>query len=301
MENINDSIHIRYLITNEQDALWGLTINTVGYQHIDVDGSYPPGNHPTRYLFSTQRGRVLDEYQLLYLSRGKGYFTSKNCNRTEIREGHFFLLFPGEWHNYEPQKEVGWDEYWIGFNGINMNSRVQNGFFSKTKPIFNVGIDEEIVQLYRLAIQVAKKQEAGFQQMLAGIVNHLLGLAYSKDKLSTFEDLQVANQISKAKIIMLDSYATKEIKLEEIALQVNMSYSWFRRIFRQYTGFSPSQYLQELRLQKSKDLLTNTVKSIKEIAYDVGFENADYFCTAFRKKLGLTPKNYRDLTQGNNL
>ncbi|MDR2087218.1 MAG: AraC family transcriptional regulator [Dysgonamonadaceae bacterium] len=297
---MKEAIHIKYLIANEQDASWGLTINTVGYQHIMAGTSYPPGNHPTRYLFSTQKGRVLDEYQLLYLSRGKGCFTSLNCKPTEIRAGHFFLLYPGEWHNYEPLKECGWDEYWIGFSGVNMNNRIQNGFFNKSKPIFNVGINEEIVHLYKQAIHIAQEQEPGFQQMLAGIVNYLLGLAYSRDKLNALEDLQVANQINQAKIIMLDSY-TENVNLESIATQLNMSYSWFRRVFKQYTGFSPSQYVQELRLQRSKDLLTHTSKSIKEIAYNSGFENSDYFCTAFRRKTGSTPTMYRDFTRGKHL
>ncbi len=298
---MTDSVHIKYLIANEQDFLWGLTINTVGYQHIGANEVYPPGNHPTRYLFSTKKGRILDEYQLLYLSKGKGYFTSTNCKKTEVKEGHFFLLFPGEWHNYEPSVKTGWDEYWIGFHGINMDSRIENNFFNKSNPVFNAGINEDIVQLYKMAISVAKKQEAGFQQMLAGIVNFLLGLAYSRDKLSVFEDLQVANQIRRAKILMLDSYTTNKINPEKIAQEVNMSYSWFRRIFREYTGFSPSQYVLELRLQESKSQLTNTTKPIKEIAYDVGFENADYFCMAFKKKTGLTPKNYRHITQGKDL
>ena len=300
MENIKDSIHIKYLLKNEQDALWGLTISTVGFQRINANDIYPPKNHPSHYRFSTRKGRILDEYQLLYLSKGNGHFTSKSCKQTEIKEGNFFLLFPGEWHNYEPIISAGWDEYWIGFSGVNMDSRVQNNFFNKDNPIFNVGINEDIVQLYKQAIQIAKKQETGFQQMLAGIVNHLLGLVYSRNKYSTFEDLQVANQINRAKIIMLDSFTTNEINLEEIAQHVNMSYSWFRRVFRLYTGFSPSQYIQELRLQKSKDMLTNTSNPIKEIAYDVGFENADYFCTAFRKKTGQTPKNYRIITQNKN-
>jgi AraC-like DNA-binding protein len=294
---MKDAIHIKYLVANEQDALWGLTVNSVGFQNIEANTSYPPDNHPTRYLFSPQEGRILDEFQLIYISKGKGCFSSKSCEQTEIKGGDFFLLFPGEWHNYRPSQGTGWNEYWIGFSGVNMDSRVQNNFFSKLKPIFNVGLNEEIVQLYQLAIQVAKAQETGFQQMLAGIVNYLLGLIYAKDKLNTFEDLRVVNQINEAKIIMLDLYA-KEIKLENIAQQVNMSYSWFRRVFRQYTGFSPSQYLQELRLQKGKDLLTNTLKPIKEIAYEVGFENADYFCTVFRNKTGSTPMKYRDFTRG---
>lgn len=294
---MSESIHLKYLIANEQDEAWGLTIKTVGYQQILPYSPYPPGNHPQRYLFSTWKGRVLDEYQLLYLSKGKGVFMSESCGKTNIEAGDFFLLFPGEWHTYNPLDEAGWDEYWIGFTGINMDNRVAGGFFSKSNPVYHVGINEEIVNVYKQAIVTAIKQEIGFQQMLAGIVNYLLGFAYSKDKVQEFENLQVVNQINKSKIILNESYATN-INLEEVAQEVNMSYSWFRRIFKQYTGFSPSQYLQELRFQKSKELLTNTMKSVKEISYEVGFENPDYFCTAFRKKTGMTPVHYRDFTQG---
>lgn len=294
------AIHIKYLIASEHDALWGLTINSVGYQHVEKDSPYPLGIHPTRYLFSTQRGRILDEYQLLYIVQGKGSFLSTSQKRTKVKEGQMFLLFPGEWHNYKPDQATGWDEYWIGFTGINMDSRVQHGFFSKDKPLFNVGIRNNIVQLYKQAIDIAKKQDTGFQQMLAGIVNNLLGHAYSENKHASFEDMQVVKQINRAKIIMSDNFHT-DIALEEIASRVNMSYSWFRRLFKQYTGFSPSQYLIELRLQKGKELLTNTGLTSQEIAFELGFENSDYFCTVFKKKTGVTPIKYREITQGRNI
>jgi len=297
---MKNSVHIKYLIANEQDLLWGLTVNTVGMQQIDPYSAYPPQNHPTRYLFSTTKGRILEEYQLLYITQGKGFFVSESHKKTSLKEGNMFLLFPGEWHSYQPDETSGWNEYWIGFNGINIDNRIQNGFFSRQKPVFNVGIREGIVQLYKEAIEIAKVQETGFQQMLAGIVNHLLGIAYAQDKHSVFEDLKVTNQINKAKIIMLESLQTG-LTSEMIAARVNMSYSWFRRIFKQYTGFSPAQYIQELKIQKSKELLTNTMLTSQEIAFEAGFENPDYFCTTFKKKTGSTPMKYREFTQGKNL
>jgi len=297
---MKDSVHIKYLIANEEDILWGLTVNSVGYQHIEPNSPYPPGNHPTRYLFSTEKGRILHEYQLLYISGGKGSFVSGGQKKTQIKEGNMFLLFPGEWHNYMPDASTGWDEYWIGFNGINIDNRIEHGFFSKEKPVFNVGIRDDIVQLYKQAIDIAKEQNTGFQQMLAGVVNYLLGLAYSQNKRSSFEDLKVIKQINTAKIIMYENF-TGDITPEEVARRVHMSYSWFRRIFRQYTGFAPSQYLIELRLQRSKELLTNTMLTAQEIAFEVGFENPDYFSTVFKKKIGVTPIKYRENTQGNNL
>ncbi len=294
MEN---AIHLKYLIVNENDLLWGITCNSVGYQHISAHMDYPPANHPTRYLFSTDRGRILDEYQLLYITRGSGIFVSGRNKARQVKEGDMFLLFPGEWHNYRPDRETGWDEYWIGFNGVNIDSRVRNGFFSKDKPVFKVGISEEIVQLYQQAIQVATEQKFGFQQMLAGIVNHLLGLAYSLDKNQLFEESQVMMLINKAKVIMLENLFS-DIRPEVVAEQLNISYSRFRKVFKEYTGFGPSLYMQELRIQKAKELLTNTHKTIKEISWETGFENQEYFFTAFKKKSRMTPSQYRGYTQG---
>jgi AraC-like DNA-binding protein len=289
---------LKYLLESEEDVLWGLTVSTTGFQHIGRGEEYPPQHHPLRYLFSTRKGRTLNEYQLIYLTHGAGYFVSGSSKPVNLKAGHALLLFPEEWHNYRPLKQTGWDEYWIGFKGVNMDNRLQSGFFNKQKPIFNVGVHEEIVQLYKQAIKVAKEQKAGFQQLLAGIVNHLLGLVYSFDRHQSFEELNVIGKINKAKVVMLEHFLSG-IALEEVAGRVSMSYSWFRRIFKQYTGFSPHQYMLELKIQKSKELLTHTRLTVKEVAYQVNFDNPDHFCTVFRKRTGLTPANYRNFTQGN--
>ena len=67
-----------YLLSNEQDIHWGLTVSTVGYQHIAPGEAYPPKGHPQAYSFQAGRGRVLDEYQFVYISRGRGVFESKS-------------------------------------------------------------------------------------------------------------------------------------------------------------------------------------------------------------------------------
>lgn len=299
MKQQEESIHIRYLMANEQDQLWGLTVNTVGFQHIGRNTIYPPSNHPTRYLFSTDKGRVLDEYQLIYTIRGHGTFTSSSLKSSEIKAGNMYLLFPGEWHSYKPDKESGWDEYWIGFSGQAIDSRVENKFFNKQKPVFNVGIQDEIVRLYNQAIEVARQQNPGFQQMLAGFVNLLLGYACAYDRQLSLEELKVTNQINQAKIL-IDANFHQGITPEEIAGQVNMSYSWFRHIFKRYTGFAPNQYILELKIRKGKELLTNSILTVKEIAFQIGMDNPEYFCTLFRRKTGMTPMAYREFTQGRN-
>lgn len=286
----------KYLTINPFDQSWGLAINSVGRQNIAENEEYPPQGHPTRYLFDIQKGRILNEYQLLYITKGKGLFSSEPSGLCQIREGSMFLLFPGERHTYRPDESTGWNEYWIGFNGAIMDEWVRNGFFTKENPVFNVGVNEEIISLYKKAIMIADAQEANYQQALAGIVCNLVCMAIYLSRNKDFNSSNISAQINSAKIAVHENIST--ITPEELARLVCMSYSKFRKIFKEYTGFAPSQYIQEVRINMAKEMLTNTSRSIKEIAFELGYENKDYFFTVFKKVVGITPANYRSHTQG---
>ena len=286
----------KYLTINPADTAWGLAINSVGHQSIAENEVYPPQIHPTRYLFNAQTGRTLDEYQLLYITSGKGMFYSESGGRHQVREGDMFLLFPGEWHTYRPEQTTGWNEYWIGFNGRIMEDWVKEGFFSKESPVFNVGLNEELISLYKRAIMIADAQEANYQQALSGIVCNLVSMALYLSRNRDFNSSNISSQINSAKIAVHENIST--ITPEELARITCMSYSKFRKIFKEYTGFAPSQYIQEVRINMAKEMLTNTSRSIKEIAFELGYENKDYFFTIFKKVVGTTPANYRSHTQG---
>lgn len=293
---ITSKISKTYLTINPTDELWGLSVNSVGHQTIAENEVYPPQGHPQRYLFNTTSGRILSEYQLLYITKGKGMFSSKSSGRWQLKEGYMFMLFPGEWHTYKPEDSTGWNEYWIGFEGRIMDDWMRNKFFSKDDPVFNIGLNEEIISLYKRAIIIADAQEANYQQALSGIACNLISMAIYLSRNKNFSKSNIAEQINNAKINVHENIST--ITPEKLAESAYMSYSKFRKIFKEYTGFSPSQYIQELRVNMAKEMLTNTCKSIKEIAFDLGYENKDYFFTVFKKLTDMTPINYRKYTQG---
>jgi AraC-like DNA-binding protein len=72
-----------------------------------------------------------------------------------------------------------------------------------------------------------------------------------------------------------------------------MSYSKFRKLFKESTGESPNQYHLNLRLDKAKELLHTTNLNVTEVAYNLGFESVFYFSKLFKKKNGVSPKSYR--------
>jgi AraC-like DNA-binding protein len=291
------NIEFKYLLESEQDIRWGLTITTAGFESVGTDLDYPLKNHPSRYLFSTKKGRILDEYQLVYVIKGQGHFESRCSKQTIVKAGDVFMLFPGEWHNYSSDKKTGWDVYCIGFRGINIDNRCLYGFFCPQNPVFHVGINEAMVRHFREAIKTTHEQQAGFQQILAGCVNYLLGIIYAAEKQS-YTESYIAKNIHTAQLIMQEHFASN-ITSETIAENLNMSYASFRKAFKEYTGFAPHQYLMELKIQKIKELLVATQLSIKEIAFKSGFDNVDHCCKFFKKRTDMTMWTYRDFAQGN--
>ncbi|MBQ1626371.1 MAG: helix-turn-helix domain-containing protein [Prevotella sp.] len=283
----------KYLIATERDAQWGLTISTVGYEEISPGDDYPTKGHADGYYFDLRKGRILNEYQLLYLTEGEGIFQSTNQKPTRIKEGDLFLLFPGEWHTYHPLPQKGWKSYWIGFKGRNVDDRVRAGFLSPTKPIYHVGFSSEIVHLYDEAFSKAKEEAAYSQQTLAGIVNHLVGLMYSLERnIILNKDYNYADIMNRARLRIRESLESN-LTIQKIAEELGIGYSNFRKLFKEYTGVAPAMYQQELRLQRAKEMLSTTNISIKEIAYRLNFDSPDYFSAKFKIKTGRKPSDFR--------
>ncbi|MDD4578488.1 MAG: AraC family transcriptional regulator [Sphaerochaeta sp.] len=287
-------IDFKYLLVNSRDKLFGLTVNTVGFQPIVPHMLYPSKNHPKNYYFKPDKGRVLSEYQIVYISKGKGFFSSESTKRRAITKGEIILLFPGQWHTYCPLEETGWNEYYIGFEGKIIDTIVANGFITPENQVLDVGINEDLVNLFTTAIKVAKEDKGAAQQYLAGIVFNILGAILSLAQNKNFESKESTQKIEQAKIIMIENI-NKNIDIKGIATNLGISYSLFRKVFKEYTGYAPSQYFQELKLRKAKELLAETSHSIKEISFELNFSSYEYFLSFFKKRAGFTPMEYRNL------
>lgn len=287
-----DDAEFKYLIVNETDRRFGLWVNTVGFEAIAPDSPYPLKEHPSGYFFNAEKGRVLHEYQLIYITKGCGQFSSESVGGRHVCGGRLMLVFPGRWHTYRPYRNVGWNEYYIGFEGPVADSLMRGGFFSEEQPVIDIGLSEEFVSLYSRALDVAEADSVASQQHLAGIVMHMLGLVISLSRNRQFEMSAIRQKIEKARIYMKE-HVGENISVEQLAADLNISYSWFRKAFREYTGYAPAKYFQELRIQRAKQMLVGTPLSAKEIAVELGYGSAEYFYCMFKKSTGLTPHEYR--------
>ena len=93
-KNYNDlGVEFKYLIVNDMDQKYGLWVNTVGFQSIQPNSPYPLKDHPTGYFFNAQKGRILREYQLVYITKGRGVFSSETTPEKQVCKGRLMVLF----------------------------------------------------------------------------------------------------------------------------------------------------------------------------------------------------------------
>lgn len=294
MEGKRYGDQLRYLTISARDEEWGIAVTTVGYQFIRQGGAYPSSTtHPDTYNFLPQTGRTLNEYQLVYITKGSGYFSSQSCKKQRIEAGTMILLFPGEWHSYYPEEETGWDEYWVGFRGSHIDRRVENRFFTREEPLMHIGLSATIIGLYEDILKFASQEKSGYQVMISSIVLHILGSVYYKRKNISFANSYLADKINEARVMMKDMIENP-VSPEEIASRLGLGYSWFRRMFKEYTGVSPAQYQMQQKLLRAKEMLASSQMNISEIAYALRFENAGQFSTFFKKREGITPTAFRE-------
>lgn len=292
-ENSKEKVErFKYMQTTPRDRSWGLAVTTAGYRHVHAGEEFPLSVHPDGYNFPENRRRVLNEYQLFYITRGSGYFESASCSRTRIEAGMMFMLFPGEWHTFAPDSTTGWDDHWIGFNGNFMDDKIRAGFFTFKNCVFRVGVNERIIDTFHEILDIVSDEKKGFQQLAASLAISLIARLYYEDLNHTQGGTYITRIINQAKAIMKEDMANSR-PLEEIAHSLGISYSLFRREFRNRCGISPGQYRLELKLAKAKELLNGTNISIAEISTMLHFECIGQFSTFFKKRTGVPPLEFR--------
>ena len=113
---------------------------------------------------------------------------------------------------------------------------------------------------------------------------------------STFvnqDDSSESRRIQKVINYLHENYQ-KEIRLIDVAKHVNMSEVSFSRFMKKRTGKNYIEYLNDLRLGIASRHLVDTTKTIAEISYECGFNNLSNFNRIFKKRKGVTPKEFRE-------
>lgn len=283
----------KYLTLKPDVEDWGIQVLNAGCAQIHPSEPYPSPVHPDNHYFDWDRGRTLHNCYVVYITQGKGYFQSSQQRPVPIEAGTIIMLYPGQWHSYKPDEVTGWEEYWVGFNGLIIRDLIDKHYFNPANPLLKIGMHDQVLRIFQHIIDTVQNERPGYQPLACGAILHLLGAvhAYSRGQMDPDSGSEEA-LIQKAKMRML-SDINSPLCPKTIADDLNVGYDWFRKEFKARTGLAPKQYIIQLKIERAIQLLDNPSKSIKEVAYELSFESAFYFSTFFKKKMGVSPEGYR--------
>ena len=92
---------------------------------------------------------------------------------------------------------------------------------------------------------------------------------------------------------MLKNNLAKKWTLEEMASHNEVGITTLIQLVKEYSGYTPANYLIFLRLEAAKKMLLETSKKLTEIAFDSGFYSSQHFSSTFSKWVGIAPKEFR--------
>ena len=250
-------------------------------------GYYPVAGHHFR-----KRPEGSAQYILIYNIGGLGTIQVDETEHS-ILPDHYFIIPPNCPHTYFADKTDPWSIYWIHFSGN------KSKFFAKE---VKTPIPIERSKTSRINERLALFMDL-FQNLARGYSNDTMeyvNLALPR-LLSTFthlqqyrvvNEVQTSNPVSQAVNYMLENTNNK-LTLNQIAKQVNLSPSYFSRLFIARTGFSPIDYFIQLKIQRSCQLLNNQELTIADVAREIGIEDPFYFSRLFKKVMNSSPQAYR--------
>jgi AraC-like DNA-binding protein len=290
--NIAKELFLHYLPYSEEDEKLGMLCTTAGFASVLPGAVYPPQkkDHPAIYR-PVAVGRILPEFQIVYVSAGEGVFKSGDVSYS-VNPGSVLLVLPGIKHSYHPLLETGWHEYWVGFKGAYFSGLIKEGRFSPDQVFFQIGLHDSIVSLFNLIFDEIKIQRPLYQIKACAAILSLIAEVLTRDRRK--EQLNSYQKtVEKAKCLM-ESNVFSEIDLSSIADQLGISTSRLNEIFKTYTSMTPYQYYIQIKIYKAENLLEQQDLSVKEVAHKMGFEDQYYFSRLFKNKTGVSPSEWKN-------
>lgn len=234
---------------------------------------------------------MLDALQVVMVTEGGGWLETRSLGMRRVEAGMVFLLLPGMWHRYRPDPASGWTESWLETQGSLVETLLAEGVFAEDAALLEGEVAAEIevpLNAIHLSLMTGGEHQPA---LLAAEVLKVLALC-APSSASPPDGAAVDRAVRKAAGILAERHA-EPVNVEELARELGVAYSHFRRRFRFLTGYSPWRYVIEVRLARARRLLLSGDATLDDIATRVGFSSGFHLSHAFKQAHGMSPTRWR--------
>lgn len=246
------------------------------------------GFFPKARAHYREREEGADQYILIYCVDGKGII-EVDGKTYSIKKAEAFCIPRGKRHKYYADNQDPWSILWVHFKGENTK------YFPldecRTVQINSKYSENRMAVFFNLIFRVLERNYTmGNFIYLSQVLSLLLAEVYYREKVdeSSVQDKHVTMVIR-----FMYKNLTKQLTLEKISREVDLSKSYLNSIFKEQTGRSPVDFFLHLKMQEACKLLQSTDMYIYEVSTKMGYTDPYYFSRIFKKVVGVSPKEYK--------
>ena len=233
----------------------------------------------------------IEQIILMYIEKGS-MSVDYGGQRQFAQAGDIILLDCTHQHYYDTPNYA--EFYWLFFKGLN-SFELCNFLLKRNGPVFHTSNNSKIGVFCRHMYSKFSTHQPLVDSEHSRILHSILCyLMPNTQSMTTEETLSPARQA----VQYLQAHLSEPLSLADIAAQIDYSPSHLIRLFQKEFHCSPHEYLVAMRIDHAKYLLKTTALPVKVIAAEVGYQTESGFTNAFTEKIGISPRQFRELPLG---
>ena len=244
---------------------------------------------------------VRNHYLFHYVISGQGRLDATDASgvRRDYRLGpdQGILICPGQISTYVADKDQPWKYVWLEFDGLRVPEYMESAGLDSSQAIYRPQSAAEGQKMRDIMLYMADHSDASPLHLTGLLFLFVDLLIRSSSTRRALRGVQLKDFYIQEAINYMEHNYQRELSVEELADVCKLNRSYFSKLFRDSMGCPPQEFLIRLRLAKAADLMKGTRRAIGDIAARCGYPNQLHFSRAFKKRYGVSPREWRAQNQ----
>lgn len=226
-------------------------------------------------------------WAIVYISGGSGTYQVNEGEKQPVKQGSFFLLYPGAVFHYGPGENEHWDEHYFTIEGPRIQEWLDTWLREPDK--VKQTEEEHLTKINRIFMLMETGVPGNIDRASLLVESMLYDFVASSEAIPKATKAENTLELIEA----ITDYLYRPFDARQLCERHHISFPTLRRLVSKYTGYPLNEYVHRLKVAEAKNILLNTDKSLKEIASSLGYQDVFYFSRLFKKIVGVSPKLFR--------
>ena len=240
---------------------------------------------------------VRNHFLFHYVISGKGRLDSDGpdgaTRHYALEANQGFLICPGQVNTYYADKHDPWKYVWLEFGGLRAEEYLSSAGLGAAQPIYQPKSPALAEPVRDTMLYIADHPKASTLHIIGHLCLFLDALIQSSSTRRELHGARLQDFYIQEAVTFMEHNYRREVTVEEVADVCRLNRSYFSKLFRESMGCPPQEFLIRLRLSKAAEQMQTTKASIGDIAASCGYPNQLHFSRAFKKRYGVSPREWR--------